>query len=102
MPRLEQVRRRQEVEHELGHLTWYERLRVAALECPVGNGLAVRGCVAAEAAVDGAQLALGDVGDVAARIDIFEVDEKCAVAGAGGDEEGHHGMPGDLERMVER
>src|SRR5262249_37195073 len=60
MPRLEQVRRRQQVESQLGDLARDEGPRVAALERSVRDGQAVQRRRVAEPTVDGAQQALGD------------------------------------------
>src|ERR1700756_12481 len=80
MPLLEQVGRRQQVERQLGDLVRDERLCVAALERSIRDGLTVWRRRGAQSPVDGPQLALGDVGDAPARIDVLEINKKRAVA----------------------
>ncbi len=71
--RLEQIRRRQQVECQPGTAR-DQGLRVPARERSVGDHLAVRGGPVAEPAVR--RVATGDVGDTAARIDVFQIDKK--------------------------
>src|SRR5258707_321145 len=76
VPRSEQVRRRQQVESQLGDFARDEGLRVAAPERSVWDRLAVRWRRVAEPTIDGAELTLGDVGDMTARIDVFQIDKE--------------------------
>ncbi len=98
----DQNRRGQQAKGDLGHLTRHQRQGVGLLEGMVGHLQAVGRRLGRDLAVDGAQLALGDVGDAPSLVYVLQVDIEGTVRLGRGHAQGHYRVTGNLGILGQR